>query len=113
MSHVVYEMIPAYFHRFLLVPYRIVPYHTIPYRIHQESDEMHVVVDDSREGWRDALKVLLEAYFLGLRSPVFDTSRIRCGEVTYHTLQTFNVFIIFSINAIAITIVKWLKRRET
>lgn len=38
---------------------------------------MHVVVHDSREGWRDALRVLLEAYFLGHGEPIFDTSQLR------------------------------------
>ena len=45
----------------------------------QKSDEIQVVVEDSREGWRDALKALLQAYFLGHRSPVFDTSQLRCA----------------------------------
>ncbi len=32
---------------------------------------------DSREGWVDALRILLEAYFLGKQSPNFDFSKIR------------------------------------
>ena len=38
---------------------------------------MKIVVDDSREGWRNALKVLLEAYFNGHPAPVLDVSRLR------------------------------------
>lgn len=43
----------------------------------QGAGDLHVVVDDSREGWRNALKVLLEAYFFGHRLPVFDMSQLR------------------------------------
>lgn len=38
---------------------------------------MKIVVEDSREGWRDALKVLLQAYFFGHKQPVFDMSLLR------------------------------------
>ncbi len=41
------------------------------------------MVDDSREGWRDALKVLLEAYFYGHPAPVLDVSQLRCGVVLH------------------------------
>lgn len=43
----------------------------------QGRNEMKIVVDDSREGWRNALKVLLEAYFNGHPAPVLDVSRLR------------------------------------
>lgn len=43
----------------------------------QGPSELKVVVDDSREGWRDALKVLLEAYFYGHKAPVLDVSQLR------------------------------------
>ncbi|CAM9251274.1 unnamed protein product [Laminaria digitata] len=35
------------------------------------------VVDDSREGWRDALKAVLESYFFGRNAPALDTSQLR------------------------------------
>jgi hypothetical protein len=38
-------------------------------------------LDDSREGWVESLKLILEAYFLGKRVPTFDFSKIRpAGE---------------------------------
>ncbi len=38
-------------------------------------------IPDSREGWVDALKLILEAYFLGTQAPTFDFSKIRkAGE---------------------------------
>ncbi|CAM9110639.1 unnamed protein product [Hapterophycus canaliculatus] len=43
----------------------------------EASSELTVVVDDSREGWRDALRVLLESYFFGSPAPTFDTSKLR------------------------------------
>lgn len=43
----------------------------------QGPSELKVVVDDSREGWRDALEVLLEAYFFGHTAPEFDVSQLR------------------------------------
>lgn len=43
----------------------------------QGPSELKVVVDDSREGWRDALEVLLEAYFFGHTAPEFDMSQLR------------------------------------
>lgn len=43
----------------------------------QVPGEACFVVDDSREGWRDALKALLESYFLGRKAPALDTSRLR------------------------------------
>ncbi|CAM9105430.1 unnamed protein product, partial [Ectocarpus fasciculatus] len=39
--------------------------------------ELNIVVDDSREGWRDAFKLLLEAYFFGHQVPVLDVSNLR------------------------------------
>ncbi|CAB1114211.1 unnamed protein product [Ectocarpus sp. CCAP 1310/34] len=39
--------------------------------------ELKIVVDDSREGWRDAFKLLLEAYFFGHQVPVLDVSNLR------------------------------------
>lgn len=47
----------------------------------QGLSELKVVVDDSREGWRDALKALLEAYFYGHLAPVLDVSQLRYGNV--------------------------------
>jgi hypothetical protein len=39
------------------------------------------VIEDSREGWVEALKLILEAYFLGKQVPIFDFSKIRpAGE---------------------------------
>ena len=35
------------------------------------------VLEDSREGWVESLKLLLEAYFLGKQTPTFDFSNIR------------------------------------
>lgn len=43
----------------------------------QIPGEASFVVDDSREGWRDALKALLESYFFGRKAPALDTSRLR------------------------------------
>ncbi|MHA1149759.1 MAG: ATP cone domain-containing protein [Promethearchaeota archaeon] len=38
-------------------------------------------IPDSREGWVDALRLTLEAYFLGKQKPIFDFSKIRpAGE---------------------------------
>ena len=38
-------------------------------------------IDDSREGWVESLKLILEAYFLGKQAPTFDFSKIRlAGE---------------------------------
>ncbi len=38
-------------------------------------------IPDSREGWVDALRLLLEAYFLGKQTPKFDFSKVRlAGE---------------------------------
>ena len=34
-------------------------------------------LEDSREGWVESLKLLLEAYFLGKQMPIFDFSKIR------------------------------------
>jgi len=34
-------------------------------------------IDDSREGWVESLKLILEAYFLGKQTPIFDFSKIR------------------------------------
>jgi adenosylcobalamin-dependent ribonucleoside-triphosphate reductase len=34
-------------------------------------------IPDSREGWVEALKLLLEAYFIGMQAPAFDFSKIR------------------------------------
>ncbi len=34
-------------------------------------------IDDSREGWVESLKLILEAYFLGKQTPTFDFSKIR------------------------------------
>lgn len=40
------------------------------------------IIPDSREGWVEALRVLLRAYFYGERTPVFDYSQIRpAGKV--------------------------------
>ncbi len=35
------------------------------------------VLEDSREGWVDSLRLLLEAFFLGKQIPIFDFSKIR------------------------------------
>ena len=35
------------------------------------------VIEDSREGWVESLKVLLEAYLIGLEKPLFDYSQLR------------------------------------
>lgn len=40
-------------------------------------DVVEVVIEDSREGWVDALRVLLEAYTQGGPKPSFDTSLVR------------------------------------
>ena len=53
------------------------------------------VVGDSIEGWADAVKVVIEAYFLGKSTPVFDYSDIRpkgallvtSGDVISQTLD--------------------------
>lgn len=47
------------------------------YLLPQKKGEFKVTVEDSREGWRDALKATLEAYFLGHRQPAFDISLLR------------------------------------
>jgi len=41
------------------------------------SDGVQMVIADSREGWVDSLRVLLDAYFLGKPRPLFDYSQIR------------------------------------
>ncbi|MFW9823119.1 MAG: fused protease/ribonucleoside-triphosphate reductase [Candidatus Thorarchaeota archaeon] len=38
-------------------------------------------LDDSREGWVESLKLILEAYFLGKQVPTFDFSKIRPAGV--------------------------------
>lgn len=43
----------------------------------QVPGEACFVVNDSREGWRDALKALLDSYFFGRKAPALDTSRLR------------------------------------
>lgn len=43
----------------------------------QVPGETCFVVDDSREGWRDALKALLESYFFGRKAPALDMSQLR------------------------------------
>lgn len=50
----------------------------------QGSGRMNVVVEDSREGWRDALKIILQSYFFGHREPTFDMSLLRCGIGVCH-----------------------------
>lgn len=49
----------------------------------KEPEEGHFefVIPDSREGWVEALKLMLEAYFLGHQIPEYDYSKIRpAGE---------------------------------
>ncbi len=38
-------------------------------------------IPDSREGWVEALKLILEAYFLGKQAPILDFSKIRLAGV--------------------------------
>ncbi len=46
-----------------------------------KKEEFKFIIPDSREGWVKALKLLLEAYFLGKQNPQFDFSEIRAkGE---------------------------------
>lgn len=42
-----------------------------------EKGYFEFIIPDSREGWVDALKLILEAYFLGNRVPNYDYSKIR------------------------------------
>jgi len=42
-----------------------------------KDDKYDFTIPDSREGWVQALKLLLEAYFLGNKKPKFDYSEIR------------------------------------
>lgn len=60
---------------------RILPHFVPVIFAFQGPSELIVVVDDSREGWRDALKALLEAYFYGHKAPVLDVSQLRYGSV--------------------------------
>ena len=41
------------------------------------EDHFTFQIPDSREGWVEALKLVIEAYFLGKRMPKFDFSLIR------------------------------------
>jgi len=38
-------------------------------------------IEDSREGWVEALRIILEAYFLGKQNPTYDFSKIRPAGV--------------------------------
>ncbi|CAN0180761.1 unnamed protein product, partial [Discosporangium mesarthrocarpum] len=42
-----------------------------------EEGGAYYLVEDSREGWREALRRLLETYFLGKSLPTFDLSLLR------------------------------------
>ena len=47
-------------------------------KIHKPKEgTFNFVLEDSREGWVESLKLLLEAYFLGKQTPTFDFSNIR------------------------------------
>lgn len=49
----------------------------LPCMLGARSETRRFVVGDSIEGWADAVKVLIEAYFYGKRYPIFDFSDIR------------------------------------
>jgi len=49
----------------------------LPRVIGPRPESRRFLVGDSIEGWADAIKVLVEAYFLGKQSPVFDYRDIR------------------------------------
>ncbi|MHA1804062.1 MAG: ribonucleoside-triphosphate reductase, adenosylcobalamin-dependent [Promethearchaeota archaeon] len=42
-----------------------------------KEGHFHFQIPDSREGWVEALKLMLEAYFLGKQVPIYDFSKIR------------------------------------
>lgn len=49
--------------------------------IKEPQQQMRFTIPDSREGWVEALRLLLEAYFFGHRKPILDYSAIRpAGE---------------------------------
>lgn len=49
----------------------------LPALVGPSSRSRRFVIGDSIEGWADSIKVLMEAYFCGKSSPVFDFSDIR------------------------------------
>ncbi len=49
----------------------------LPILLGPKNSKRRYVVGDSIEGWADAIKVLIEAYFFGKPSPTFDFSDIR------------------------------------
>lgn len=59
--------------------YSVQSHHTnrLPAVVGCRSPERRFLVGDSIEGWADAVKVLVEAYFLGKARPVFDYRDVR------------------------------------
>lgn len=59
--------------------YSVQAHHTerLPKVIGTLSEPRRFLVGDSIEGWADAIKVLVESYFLGKQQPVFDVRDIR------------------------------------
>lgn len=59
--------------------YSVQPRHVgrLPAVIGPVQEERRFLVGDSIEGWADAVKVLVEAYFLGKQRPIFDVRDIR------------------------------------
>jgi ribonucleoside-triphosphate reductase (thioredoxin) len=49
----------------------------LPVVVGTRSESRRFLVGDSIEGWADAIKVLVEAYFLGKQQPIFDVRDVR------------------------------------